>query len=260
MVSCLPSHHHDNFSHPHQHSKMNPTTDAHAIVDINDRNDHDNDVSNDTNDSKWWNHIPKGAEAIVKGIAAEYVVVDLLNDRLRQPRKVGYGMCHLNTNTNNTNNKTVDFVAVHRLLREYPALAHGVYEFHWDYYSYPASSTATSNHSPNQRDVRQLTILAMLCCLRSPLDLLRHVYRANPGAIWQAEPTKGCLPFHYACTFDAPLEVLEFLLQAYPQALQRPRHDGMTPLHLSSYFKAPLSIVRFLTHQQQQQQQQQQQR
>ncbi|KAL7565490.1 hypothetical protein ACA910_012228 [Epithemia clementina (nom. ined.)] len=223
---------------------------------------------------RWWHNIPKGAEAIVKGIAAERVLVDLLDNRLAAPKHVVPNTArattttttttttaahttpttatpnHNNNSCHNTGTTTpataatksssgcfgggggtgVDFEAVYRLMETYPGLCHKTFEFQWD-----------------NDDTRYLTPLAILCCFpHTPVSLLQLVYDNYPAALQTREARKGCLPFHYACTFDASVEALDFLYRNYPPAIQTPRHDGMYPLHLAIYFKADLAIVKQL--------------
>ena len=174
---------------------------------------------------RWWHSLPKGAEAIVKELAAERVLVDLLDNRLaaspihgeQQPQQqqlpvlphVGTPHCGVN------------FAAVTQLVDQYPGLCHKRYEFQWDH--------GTTRH---------LTLLAILACFpATPLPLVQTVYQAYPTAIRQRESRKGCLPLHYACTFGASIPVVQFLYRHHPPALSLPRFDGLYPLHLALYFQ-----------------------
>lgn len=51
---------------------------------------------------------------------------------------------------------------------------------------------------------------------------------------------------HEAAMNDAPLDVIEALLQAYPEATEAQDDDGWTPLHTSCYFDASHEIVKRL--------------
>lgn len=166
-----------------------------------------------SNDSRWWDHLPVGAESIVKQICAERVLVDLLNDHLAALKPFEKKI---------SPNSVRSFQPVSKLLYTYPGLCHSVYTFHWE-----------------NGGERNLSVLSMLCCIQAPLELIQHVHSCNPRAIQVAEPQKGCLPFHYACTFQASLTVIEFLFQQYPKAIQIPRADGMMALNLAVYFQAP---------------------
>lgn len=155
--------------------------------------------------------LPAGAESIIKQIAAEHLLCHLLEGRLSS--------C----------SKPVDFEAVGHIVEEYPEICRRSFEWQWE-----------------GGDTRILYPLAMICLLRPPLDLVKLIYRAYPEALTIAEPTKGCIPLHYACSAEASLDIVAFLLSEKPDSIHTPRKDGMLPLHLASYFKAPLQIVDFL--------------
>ncbi|KAL7567683.1 hypothetical protein ACA910_012022 [Epithemia clementina (nom. ined.)] len=123
----------------------------------------------------------------------------------------------------------VDFETVRYLIENYPGICRSVYQFRWE-----------------GGDTRYLYPLAMLCLLQPPLDLVQLAYKAYPQALTIAEPTKGCIPLHYACSAESSLELVSFLLDQKPETIQTKRFDGMLPLHLASYFRAPLCIVEFL--------------
>ncbi len=52
-------------------------------------------------------------------------------------------------------------------------------------------------------------------------------------------------PLHVACENNAPLPVVQLLVQAYPEAFQACDKNGWTPLHLACR-KASLDVIRLL--------------
>ena len=217
---------------------------------------------------RWWHDIPKGAEAIIKEIAAERVLVDLLDNRLEAPKLLlqpqqqpakttttattttsitstgvittGSPLSSSSSSSSSSLSNSsscvapttttaaaavsttttscggiggVNFAAVQQLLHSYPGLCHKTFEFQWDH-----------------GDTRILSPLAILCCFSHvPIDLLEWIYQTYPIAMTKREQRKGCLPFHYACTFEATSIVLDYLYTQYPIAISTPRYDGMYP-------------------------------
>lgn len=181
-------------------------------------------------DHQWWRNIPVGAESIVRQIAAEQLLLYLLDSHIvtqesQSSSKTTTSAPSIKPRTT----KGVDFNAVFQLIRQFKVLTRRSYTFSWD-----------------NNDTRELYPLAIICCLQPPLNLLELVYEANPEAISIPEPSKGCLPFHYACTFEASCEVLDFLLSKQPSSIETPRNNGRFPLHLAIYFKANLPVVQHL--------------
>jgi ankyrin repeat protein len=77
------------------------------------------------------------------------------------------------------------------------------------------------------------------------LDKIQTLVAACTGALSFADDI-GDLPLHVACYSQAPLEVVRYLVQEYPESLRVPNDDGYPPLHFACTFKAPLEVVRYL--------------
>ena len=75
------------------------------------------------------------------------------------------------------------------------------------------------------------TPLHFTCCNGAPIELVRALLRAYPGAA-SVEDGDGNLPLHGACSCGAAPDVIEMLLEANPGAA---RHlaNGQTPLHFA---------------------------
>lgn len=96
------------------------------------------------------------------------------------------------------------------------------------------------------------TLLALLCKFNSyspvPLDLIQLVHEANPRAIARIQTTKDkSTPLHLAAYLPQPdtcTEVIEYLMDQYPEAMQMTDFFGRSPLHNACYSKdASLPIV-----------------
>ncbi|KAL7574732.1 hypothetical protein ACA910_017296 [Epithemia clementina (nom. ined.)] len=162
--------------------------------------------------------LPPGAEQIIRQIAAEQILFELLGD-IFSMAIVGQ--------TSKKKIKKAKFTLVRSVCKEFPAVCQRRYEFRWE-------DGAT----------RELYPLAALCCLRPPLDVLDVVFQANKSAVEFAETFRASLPMHYACGFGASLEVVQYLYQVYPDSVSIGRTDMVTPLHLAcAYYKGGESDV-----------------
>ena len=153
--------------------------------------------------------LPSGAEMIVKQMAAEQIFLEMVDCIMDETRR-----------------SQVNHSELFHLIRQFPGLCHRTYELDWE-------SKAKRNLYP----------LAILCCLQPPLELVRFVYQVFPDALLCQESVKSTLPFHYACTFQASLQVVDWMIQLDPSQLHSPRKDGMYALHLAVFFEAPQLVV-----------------
>ncbi|KAL7579612.1 hypothetical protein ACA910_007977 [Epithemia clementina (nom. ined.)] len=193
------------------------------ISTMSDDNDHVEEEAKNTmdgcaNEDESWNDynekgpwiLPEGAAMIVKQIAAEKIFWEMVDSVVVDE------------------SRSADHGQLAAIIREFPGLCHRTYKIQWD----------------NENETRELYPLAILACLQPPsIELLEFVYQAFPAALGHKESVKGTMPFHYACTFRASLEVVDWMLQKEPSFVKIPRNDGMYPLHLAIFFKAPMEVV-----------------
>jgi hypothetical protein len=63
----------------------------------------------------------------------------------------------------------------------------------------------------------------------------------------QAKTKEGCdTPLHIALWKEAPLEVIQLLLEEWPEGAQETDRKGSTPLHLGMKHKAPPAAIQLL--------------
>jgi hypothetical protein len=67
--------------------------------------------------------------------------------------------------------------------------------------------------------------------LGATLDVLKVMYDIYPPAIKDAGTSFRSTPLHAACSSQASLEVMRFLIQEYPEAAAITTKHGYTPLH-----------------------------
>lgn len=186
--------------------------------------------------------LPPGAEVIIRQIAAELILHQLLDHCCDVSKKPFGGnknrIEHHNDVSNQRDNlilddessMLVDFEAIECIAREFPGACCRTYDFRID-------------TRDDKNRVRQLLPLAILCCLDPPISVVRAVYEAYPQAIATLDPAKGATPLLYACSFEASFEVCDFLIQQFPRAVELPRKDGATPLAMAcSYRASPLVL------------------
>ncbi|KAL7579618.1 hypothetical protein ACA910_007982 [Epithemia clementina (nom. ined.)] len=151
--------------------------------------------------------LPAGAEMIVKQMVAEKIFLEMVD-------------CIMD------DNRSPDHKYLARMIYQYPGICHRTYEMKWE-----------------NKGRRDLYPLAILCCLKPPLELLKFVYEVFPKALGFKESVKGTMAFHYACTFQASVEVVDWMIGLDQTLLNTPRKDGMYPLHLAVFFKATSHVV-----------------
>jgi ankyrin repeat protein len=78
-----------------------------------------------------------------------------------------------------------------------------------------------------------LPLLHWACSRNAPLDVLKVILDAYPDAIQICDSQKGYLPLHFACFYKSSLEILQFLIKVYPESIQQTDKLGKLPLHLS---------------------------
>jgi len=54
------------------------------------------------------------------------------------------------------------------------------------------------------------------------------------------------LPLHYACLYCASVEVIQFLVECWPESLQIGNSSGRLPLHLACYGRPPLAVIYYV--------------
>jgi len=59
------------------------------------------------------------------------------------------------------------------------------------------------------------------------LDKIRRLLKEHPDAV----KIKEALPLHLACCYNAPLEVIQFLVEQWPESVKVKDRNGMFPIH-----------------------------
>ena len=76
-------------------------------------------------------------------------------------------------------------------------------------------------------------------------DVIEFLLQLYPEAA-QKKDVSGKLPLHYACSRQVSRDGMELLLQAYPNAVQETCAQGMLPLHYACSNIAPQDVIELL--------------
>jgi hypothetical protein len=87
--------------------------------------------------------------------------------------------------------------------------------------------------------------LSMLCALGADVDTVRLCYDAYTEALAYNEGWIGT-PLHYACAYQAPLEVVRFLVAKRPRLAGTVNRMGRSPMHLLCMMQPTKAAVKVL--------------
>lgn len=76
------------------------------------------------------------------------------------------------------------------------------------------------------------TVLHYLCQFRPPLSVVKSIYKSHSKAIFQKD-CKGRYPLHIACKHGCTPDVVNYLLEKYPQAARECDLKQRSPLILA---------------------------
>jgi len=85
----------------------------------------------------------------------------------------------------------------------------------------------------------------MVYALKASEDTVEAVYDAYPKAIKETDYWIGT-PYHYAAAYEAPPEIVKFLIQKDPKGVEVVNYYGRTPLHMGALFQSPLGTMELL--------------
>ena len=86
---------------------------------------------------------------------------------------------------------------------------------------------------------------SMCYALQASRDTVEAVYDAFPVAAKESDWWIGT-PYHYAGTYGAKAEIVQFLIQKNPKGIEATNYFGRTALHMGALFKAPIASMELL--------------
>jgi len=90
---------------------------------------------------------------------------------------------------------------------------------------------------------RQQTLRVCLPVGKLALAHFRSLLQSFDGNLMHHQDNTGALPLHVACRTDAPVEILELLLQEHPGAVRIADNSGSLPMHVTCQADAPSRAV-----------------
>jgi hypothetical protein len=91
-----------------------------------------------------------------------------------------------------------------------------------------------------QGENSEAMLVHLLCSgKKTPLSLVQTLVEANPSCLLQAEKLGGRLPLHISIIKGAPVDIIQYLCQAQPQALKELDLDGNLPVHHAASYSSP---------------------
>lgn len=79
-----------------------------------------------------------------------------------------------------------------------------------------------------------------------PLETIEYLSSLQPEALQVKSTINGRLPLHTACYSGSPLEVITFLVEAWPESIRVGNCEGMLPLHEACGGAPQLDTIRYL--------------
>ena len=158
-------------------------------------------------------------------------------------------------------NNGVNLDNIHALLRAYPnatgvANSRGYYPLHKSLVShrgkqdislikllikeYPLAVQLTTQGATTEEDPVQgiydgYLPLHLACRNRMGLEIIQTLVEAYPESVSIPTSRLGVLPFHIACAVRSELPILQYLAGLFPKAIQTVDHRGCYPLHHTSF-------------------------
>eukprot|EP00522_Entomoneis_paludosa_P016162 CAMPEP_0172464762 /NCGR_PEP_ID=MMETSP1065-20121228/51499_1 /TAXON_ID=265537 /ORGANISM="Amphiprora paludosa, Strain CCMP125" /LENGTH=380 /DNA_ID=CAMNT_0013221099 /DNA_START=298 /DNA_END=1440 /DNA_ORIENTATION=+ len=227
-----------------------------------------------TTDAPW--DLPNGARDIVKSIAAEQILHEMLADKLEHAHDleedaledlvINYpGVCQRKFSFDpKEGRKARMFYPLSMLLHLNPPL-HTVETFARAYpkaldEQNPLMIACKHNASldvvkfllteiPNaiHEPMAKLNVYPLhWSCRKGNPEVVQHLLDEYPEATREADRGSGCLPLHIAVAYGVPLDVIKSLYHAWPQAALERDNNGWVPLHHACRFPRDLEVVKFL--------------
>lgn len=108
-----------------------------------------------------------------------------------------------------------------------------------------AKWTVREGFFDGEHDSRVLPI-HMACALQCPPDVVDALVECYPQGVRLREEAFQRTPLHVACQTNAPVETIEALIHHYPEACRVKDSIGRLPIHYACSHDAPSSVIEIL--------------
>ncbi len=81
---------------------------------------------------------------------------------------------------------------------------------------------------------------------RASIDTIRRIVESNPNLLMVVDDLEDCSPLHFACNLPNDIQIIQYLVEKYPEALKLKDAYGNLPFHSACCDDAPLEVVRYL--------------
>ena len=88
---------------------------------------------------------------------------------------------------------------------------------------------------------------SMMCAIGSSLEAIQMCYEVFPEALQEKDPWVGS-PLHYACGYEGPFEVVEWLIEQESNMLTTVNRLKRSPFHIACQFNPRSEILEALLH------------
>jgi len=107
--------------------------------------------------------------------------------------------------------------------------------------SYPDAVRATIKDKSSPKQLP----LHVACGRNAPIGVLEFLVQQYPASVKKCD-SDNCLPLHYICFHNASLDVVRYLVELYPDSVKEQDVSKSLPLHRACDSNAPLAVVRYL--------------
>jgi hypothetical protein len=104
-----------------------------------------------------------------------------------------------------------------------------------------------SSHEAQVKNDRGNLPLHSAASFRAPIEVIEALLEAFPEAA-SATNNYGNLALHFTAWKKGPVDCEKLLLQVYPEGAARKNNHGNLPLHYAAHYNAPLEVVEALYH------------
>ena len=109
------------------------------------------------------------------------------------------------------------------------------------------SSDPATRHEARRKNDRGNLPLHSAASFRAPVEVIEGLLEAYPEAASMTN-NYGNLALHFTAWKKGPLDCMKLLLQIFPEGAAQKNNHGNLPLHYAAHYNAPIEVVEALYH------------